>query len=272
MRNTLYVVICLFFIIPLIAQTKQEQEELYLHSVLKTVHSRYLDDSPSNNVHKTFFHYDSIGSLNKIDEYLLKDDQLSSLENIILHRDKHQNIITITGSKIPLNDTVECTYENDLLIETIFQHNRYSNTFQYNDNKQIVSKKYQKKESTLPVRTTLYTYNTSGNILTIKDEYKLTKFTYDNKKHPFCQSQNYFSFISEVSITELFITNYKQCNNIIKVETSYYTYEIEYIYNEYNLPINAEVYYTLIDPDKINIRELITSYQLEYKHLYQFGK
>lgn len=210
--------------------------------------------------------YDSEGKIIQFSNYTYNYDSLDRVSGV-----------TQTNSALFTNIATNYTYNNNNLVLTSYTHYTYSSSgttnyierqYEYNTDNKITTVTETASENSYSTKVKLF-YNTQGNVSQIINEasyddgltYTITEtqtFSYDNKKNPGILTLNKLGIDNPQSIFNLaelydqspenyvfFRTCIYNNNNITQVAIQGDSYsslkEYDYVYNEFDYPISAEV-------------------------------
>lgn len=192
------------------------------------------------------FDYDANYKLNKI---FYEDTGYNGNKEVVrkqafemLHTLDEQGRLKIFEIKDGANtlNSYAYTYENDLLQATTYnlinQGGAFTSTFTYNEKKQLITNK------ALSINLLIdYSYNAQNQMNQIKMNGQGMKITYDDKLSPFYNLPYDLTSLL-IQFNYVFPYTYKFPNNITSFRAGDEGADIEFTYNEADLPIKA-IYY-----------------------------
>ncbi|MDR2223956.1 MAG: hypothetical protein LBE34_14650 [Flavobacteriaceae bacterium] len=219
-------------------------------------------------VRKFMFLYNNYGQLYTVKSYNLEGDKQSNPFQISMTVGEQKKLKTINLQTKA--DKLELLHKGNLLHQIAHFDSEFNelviNTFTYN-------------EKRLPKRTQLgsidnlselidvsFIYDEKQNVIQMVYPYgDSISYAYDAKPYYFDTQPYYYNPFYYLAVDWLIFTNYTPKNNIVKVEDNESIITINYVYNENNLPIKAEV----IRTNKANSKDIsiLNEYEFYYKEI-----
>lgn len=172
--------------------------------------------------------------------------------------DEKGRLQTFMIKKLPtLVEEYTYTYADDLLQSTTFnflqQGTAFTATFRHNENKQMVT------NNSLGANLLVdYSYNEKNQLNHFKVNGQGVKLTYDDKLSPFYNLPYDLTSVL-INFNHTFPYSYKFPNNITSFANGTEVADVEYIYNEANLPTKA-IYYDGPKADNIVAFDITYTY------------